>query len=94
MGDLETALKLDGAGDGQWRGRADPAYEAANGMYGGMTAALLLKAVMSEGNAQGTASALTVNFVRTVTPGSDIAIHTRLLGAGRSIQNWSAKFFA
>jgi acyl-CoA thioesterase len=92
MGDLETALKLDGASDGQWRGRADPAYEAANGMYGGMTAALLLKAVMSEGNVQGTPSALTVNFVRAVTPGSDIVVRTRFLGASRSIQNWAAEF--
>jgi acyl-CoA thioesterase len=91
MGDLETALKLSAGGDSQWQGRADPAYEANTGMYGGMTAALLLKAVMSEGNVQGTPSALTVNFVRAVTPGSEIAIRTRLLGASRSIQNWTAE---
>src|ERR1700722_12378278 len=91
MGELETALKLDGAGDGQWRGRADPIYEAANGMYGGMSAALLLKAVLSEAEVLGSPSALTVNFVRAVTPGSDIAIRTRLLGASRSIQHWTAE---
>ena len=91
MGELETALKLEGAGDGQWRGRADPVYEAANGMYGGLTAALLLKAVVSEGTVMGTPSALTVSFVRPITPGSDILIRTRLLGASRSIQNWTAE---
>jgi acyl-CoA thioesterase len=91
MGELETALKLDEAGDGQWRGRADPIYEAANGMYGGMSAALLLKAVLSEAEVQGSPSALAVNFVRAVTPGSDIAIRTRLLGASRSIKHWIAE---
>lgn len=91
MGDLESALKLSASGDSQWHGRADPAYEAIMGMYGGMTAALLLKAVMSEGNVQGTPSALTVNFVRAVTPGNEIAIRTRLLGATRSIQHWTAE---
>ncbi len=91
MGDLETALKLDTAGTGLWRGRADPAYEGNTGMYGGMTAALLLKAVSLEEKAQGTPSALTVNFVRAVTPGGEIEVRTRLLGATRSIQNWTAE---
>ena len=82
MGDLETALKLDAAGDGRWRGRADPAYEAMVGTYGGMTAALLLKAVMSEPRVQGTSSALTVNFVRAVPPGSAVEIAARSVIAG------------
>ena len=85
MGNLDTALKLDAAGDGHWRGRADRAYEANNGMYGGMTAALILKAVISEPRIQGTSSAFTVNFVRAVPPGSEIEIGTRLLGGSRSI---------
>lgn len=91
MGDLETALSLDAAGDRQWRGRADPAYEANNGMYGGMTAALLLKAVVSEPSCQGSPSAIGVNFVRALAPGSEVAIHTQPLGGSRSIQNWTAQ---
>lgn len=91
MGELETALSLDAVGERTWRGRADPAYEANTGMYGGMTAALLLKAVTLEDAAQGTPSALSVNFVRAVPPGSEIEIRTRLLGATRSIQNWTAE---
>lgn len=91
MGDLETALKLDAAGDGRWRGRSDPAYVAMVGTYGGMTAALLLKAVMSEPRVQGTPSALTVHFVRAVPPDSEVEISTQLLGGSRSIQNWIAQ---
>ena len=91
MGDLETALKVSALGDGRWRGRADPAYEATVGLYGGMTAALMLRAVTSEPHFQGTPSALTVNFVRSVPPGSEIEIVTQLLGGSRSIQNWNAQ---
>jgi acyl-CoA thioesterase len=91
MGDLETAAALKAAGDARWHGRADPAYEAINGMYGGMTAALLLKAVMSEPKIQGAPSAITVNFVRAVTPGDEVVIGTQLLGGSRSIQNWIAQ---
>lgn len=90
MGDLETALKLEAAGHGLWRGRADPAYEAMVGTYGGLTAALLLKAVMSEPSVQGAPSALNVNFVRAVSPGRDVVVSTNSLGGSRSIQNWSA----
>jgi acyl-CoA thioesterase len=91
MGNLEEALKLDAAGNGQWHGRADPAYEAMVGTYGGLTSALLLKAVISEANAQGAPSALSVNFVRAVPPGSEIVLRTQLLGGSRSIQSWTAQ---
>lgn len=91
MGGLETALKLDATGDFQWRGRADPAYEALVGMYGGMSAALLLKAVLSAPGVQGAPSALNVNFVRSVPPGSEIVVGAQLLGGSRSIQNWTAQ---
>lgn len=91
MGELETALTLARESGGPWRGHADPVYEAANGMYGGLTAALLLKSVVSEENVLGSPSALTVSFVRPIAAGSDILIRTRLLGASRSIQHWSAE---
>ncbi|MEQ1755827.1 MAG: thioesterase family protein [Micropepsaceae bacterium] len=91
LGDLETALKLEATGDQQWHGRADPAYEGNTGMYGGFTAALLLKSIVSEPSVQGAPSALTVNFIKAVPAGSDVILRTRLLGATRSIQNWVAE---
>lgn len=91
MGELEAALTLKGGNGEPWRGRADPLYEGANSLYGGLTAALLLKAVMSEDKVQGTPSALTVSFVRPLPPGSDIVVRTRLLGGSRSIQHWTAE---
>lgn len=91
LGNLDVALKLEAAGDGVWNGRADPAYEGHTGMYGGFTAAMLMASIVSERRAQGAPSALTVNFVKAVTAGSDVVIRTRLLGASRSIQNWTTE---
>lgn len=91
LGNLENALKLVPAGANLWRGHTDPAYEGHTGMYGGYTAALLLKAIVSEPGASGAPSALTVNYVRALTPGTDVEIRTRLLGATRSIQNWTVE---
>lgn len=90
-GILEDALRLEPAAANTWRGRADPTYEGNTGMYGGFTAALLLKAVVSEPSAQGAPSALTVNFVRAVPAGSSVSLRTRMLGATRSIQNWTVE---
>jgi acyl-CoA thioesterase len=91
LGNLENALAIRRAGDALWRGHTDPAYEGHTGMYGGYTAALLLKAIVSEPGAAGAPSALTVNYVRALPPGTDVDIRTRLLGATRSIQNWTVE---
>lgn len=90
MGNLEEALSLSAAGDGIWHGTADRHYEANTGMYGGMTAALLLKSVVSESRAAGAPVSLNVSFVRMLPPGSAVELRTQLLGATRSIQHWSA----
>jgi acyl-CoA thioesterase len=74
---------------GIWRAIADPAFEAGNGMFGGWTAALMLKAVLGE--AEGSASAVTVNFIQRVTPGSALELRTRKLGGGRSVAHWSCE---
>lgn len=93
MGDLETALSLSAAGEGIWHGVADRHYEANTGMYGGMTAALLMKSVVSENRVAGSPLSLNVSFVRMLPPGSAVELRTQLLGATRSIQHWSASIF-
>lgn len=90
MGNLESALNLTQAGAGVWHGTADRHYEANTGMYGGMTAALLLKSVVSEANAVGAPVSLSVSFVRMLPPGSPVVLRTQLLGATRSLQHWSS----
>lgn len=91
LGNLEEALVLRRTGSSLWRGHTDPAYEGHTGMYGGYTAALLLKAIVSEPHIIGAPSALTVNYVKALPPDTEVELRTRLLGATRSIQNWTVE---
>ena len=93
-GDLERALALSRVGDGTWAAQADPNYEAMNGMFGGWTAAVALRAVLNEADGEATPSAITVNFVGKVEPGSDLLIHTRRVGGGRSVSYWQSELTA
>lgn len=90
-GDLESALALSRSGAGAWTAHADPNYESANGMFGGWTAAMLLRAVCAEVDGKATPSALTVNFVHKIEPGSDLLIRTRRVGGGRSVGYWQSE---
>ena len=83
LGDLEQALKLSRSGEEVWTAHADPNYESMNGMFGGWTAAVALRAVCDEADSKAVPSALTVNFVGKVEPGSDVLIRTRRVGGGR-----------
>jgi acyl-CoA thioesterase len=87
-GDLEHALELSRLADGLWRAYADPNYEASNGMFGGWTAAVALRAVSDSAADAATPSALTINFVDKVDPGTDVRIHVRRVGASRSVSHW------
>lgn len=84
MSTLASALALEPLGPNHWRGRADPAYVAAVGMYGGFTAAHLLYAVTREPAAktQGAPSALTVHFLNRLEPGAELTFRTRMLESG------------
>lgn len=85
---LDASLALEAEGHGLSRGRADPAYEANTGMFGGWTAALLLKSVLTHPLAEGSASAITVNFIKRVAPGAEILLRAERIGGGRSIAHW------
>lgn len=88
---LEDSLALHATGEGAWRAFSDPENEAGTGMFGGWTAALLLKAVLSDARMQGEPAALNVNYVSRIPPSSELAITTRVLDQGRSIATWQAE---
>ncbi len=85
---FDETLALEAIGPGSWRGHAHALFEAFNGMFGGWTVALLLKAIISDPAATGSAIAMTVNFIAPVQPGSDLRLHTTCIGAGRSLAHW------
>jgi acyl-CoA thioesterase len=91
LGELEQALNLSRSGDKLWTAPADPNYEAMNGMFGGWTAAVALRAVCDEADGVATPSALTVNYVGKVEPGSNVLIRTRRVGGGRSVGYWQSE---
>ena len=91
QGDLEHAVKLSRSDGGVWTAHSDPNYESMNGMFGGWTAAVALRAVCDEADSAAAPSALTVNFVDKVEPGSDLLIRTRRVGGGRSVSHWQSE---
>ena len=70
MAALDEAIALDPDRSGRWRGRAHVAHESINGMFGGWTAAMLLGAVVRSAPSERRPSALTVNYLASVAPGS------------------------
>lgn len=91
MASLDDALCLAPAGEGEWRGFADPAFEANTGMFGGWTAALLLKSVLSDQRAVGAPISLSVNYVRRIAPGGEVCVRARRCGGSRSVTTWMAE---
>ena len=94
MAHLDAALALAPDGE-QWRAHADADHESISSMFGGWTAAVLLRAVSATSASasaptDGRPSALTVNFIRPVAPGRDVAITAARLGGGRSLEHWRA----
>lgn len=91
---LEEALTLTPAGDGAWNAFADPRYEAATGMFGGWTAAIMLRGVLDDAARLGTPSAMTVNYINKVEVGTKVAIRPRRLGGTRSLHHWQCELLA
>jgi acyl-CoA thioesterase len=91
MAQFDDALALRLTAEGLWLGFADTRYEAMTGMYGGWTAAVLLRAVMLQTDSAFTPSALTINYIQKIEPGRDVFIRVRCIGGSRSIQHWQAE---
>jgi acyl-CoA thioesterase len=90
FGRLGRALALART-DGGWTADADARYAGFNGMFGGWTAALLLAAISHDADVGHVPASLTVNYVAPIRAGSQVGIHTRRLGGGRSVSHWSAQ---
>lgn len=90
MGSLDEALALHPLGPDRWQAHADPDHESINAMFGGWTAAASLAAVLASASSALTPSALTVNFIGAVAPGTRPVLHVEHLGGSRSIDHWRA----
>jgi acyl-CoA thioesterase len=75
MSDLEEALTLRASDEGLMA-FADPRYESLNAMFAGWTTAVALRATLQSANNEALPSAITVNFVNRVEPGSQVQFGT------------------
>ncbi len=90
---LEDSLALYATGEGSYRGYADPDNEAGTGMFGGWTAALLLKSVLCDPRAAGESAALNVNYIRRIPPKSELTVTCAQLGGSQAVATWRADIF-
>jgi acyl-CoA thioesterase len=93
MSSLSEALDLHRTAPGEWSARADAQYEAGTGMYGGFTAALLLRAVVADERCTGGPSSLTLHYLKRIAPGSALTLRTQQVGGSRSLQFWQVQLY-
>lgn len=89
--DLDRSLRLEPAGGGAWKAVADPNYESSNGMFGGWTTAMALRAVTSSAAGEAEPSVINMSFVGKVEPDANLIIQTRQVGGSRAISHWVAE---
>jgi acyl-CoA thioesterase len=87
---FDRATELFPLGEGRFRGRTSAAYWNMAGPFGGVTAALMLRAVLAHPARRGRPVALTVNFCGAVAEG-EFEIAVRLVRDGRSTQHWQVE---
>lgn len=84
---FDVATALEAVAPGRWRGHTCEAYANMVGPFGGVTAAVLLAAVLREPACQGEPIALTVNYAAPVAAGA-FDLQAQALRTNRSTQHW------
>ena len=85
---LDTALQLQStATPGHYQGRTTPDYWNMVGPFGGITAATLLRAVLSHPRLLGAPLSLTVNYAAAIGEG-DFTVRAEPVRTNRSTQHW------
>ena len=87
---LDEAVALSRNSDATLSGAPHPAYANMAGPFGGITAAVLLNAVLIDERRLADPIALTVNFCGAIRDGG-FEIAARLIRGGKSTQHWSVE---
>jgi hypothetical protein len=87
---FDEAIRLRPLGEGRYGGRTHEAYRNMVGPYGGITAAVLLNALLQRPERLGDPVALTVNFAGPVGDGP-FEIETQEIRTSRTTQHWFAR---
>lgn len=84
---FDDALQLETTDAGSLRGRTTPQWANMVGPFGGVTAAVLLRAVQMQPDSFGVPLALTVNFTAPIGDG-DFEVVARVARTNRTNQHW------
>jgi hypothetical protein len=87
---FDIATTLTARSEGRFAGETSPAYWNFAGPFGGIAAALLLRAVLDDPRRQGTPVALTTNYCGAIKSGA-FEIELTPERTGRTIQHWSLR---
>lgn len=85
---FDDALALDRRADGVFLGQTSEAWWNFIGPFGGLVAALLLRAVLDDPRRRGTPVALTANFTGAIARGA-FELEPVLVRGGRTTQHWT-----
>ena len=86
--DFDQAIALQDLGNGRFKGNTHSAWANMVGPFGGITAAVLLQAVMQHPERLGNPVSLTVNFCAGVADG-EFQINATPARTNRSTQHWT-----
>jgi acyl-CoA thioesterase len=89
---LDLAVHLEPVSENLWQGHTQPAYGNMVGPFGGITAAVLLNAVLKHAQRLGDPVSLTVNFAGPIEDGA-FTIAAQPTRTNRSTQHWSITLF-
>ena len=87
---FDAALQLQPAGPDRYTGHTSAAYWNMVGPFGGTTAALALRAVLSHPDLLGEPLSLTVNYAGALTSGA-FTLGARAVRTNRSTQHWTVE---
>jgi acyl-CoA thioesterase len=90
VGSISDAIEVKPLEAGRWLAHADPDHQSITGMYGGWTTAVALAGVLESSTFDALPVALTINFIGSIEPGTDVEIQTSRIGGSRSLEHWSA----
>ncbi|MEM7113600.1 MAG: thioesterase family protein [Chloroflexota bacterium] len=85
---FDLALQLKGDAN-RYHGQTSAAYANVRGPFGGITAAVLLKALLDHPERQGDPLTITINYAAPTQDGPFV-IETQLMRTNRSTQHWFA----
>jgi hypothetical protein len=90
MHPFDEAIALEPGSDGAMRGHTSELYWNFVSPFGGVTAAVLLNAMLSSSERSGDPLTLTVNFAAPIRRGA-FAVAARPLRSTRTTQHWAAQ---